>query len=116
MVKLPKLKKKIGSFLTKEEGKINKESLIKTGVLIAAFSIGSAMNAKVVSSEVTCSTDCTDIPNPTDCENCDIQHPAVHSNSLDLSYTSPNALANHNHCVQDCHSNHSSGGGGGGMM
>jgi hypothetical protein len=46
MIKLPKIKKKLHSFLTKEEGKISKESLIKTGSLIAAFSLGAAINSQ----------------------------------------------------------------------
>ena len=44
MANFPKLKKKITSFLAKEEGKISKESLIKTGIMIGvvAGSVGLA--------------------------------------------------------------------------
>lgn len=39
MVKIPKLKKKIGSFLRNEDGKISKQSLVKTGIIIASIGI-----------------------------------------------------------------------------
>lgn len=41
MDKFPKLKKKITSFLTKEEGKISKEAIIRTGILLSAAAIAS---------------------------------------------------------------------------
>ena len=108
MVKLPELKKKIGSFLTKEDGKISKENLIKAGVLIAALSIGAASSAKTASGAVSCTTDCTDITNPSDCTSCDTPSTA-HRNTLGTpSYTSEQAVATHNHCAQSCHASHSS--------
>lgn len=42
MTSLPQLKKKVSSFLTKEDGKISKEKLIKTGVIIGALAVASA--------------------------------------------------------------------------
>jgi hypothetical protein len=38
MIKLPELKKKIKSFLTKEDGKISKENLLKTGIFLTILS------------------------------------------------------------------------------
>ena len=48
MVDIPKIKKKINAFLIGEEGKISKESLLKTGMVITAFAVGSAIAASVV--------------------------------------------------------------------
>ncbi len=45
MVNLPKLKKEVRAFLTKEDGKMTKENLIKAGVIIAAFSAAAVMNS-----------------------------------------------------------------------
>lgn len=42
MARLPKLKKKISSFLSKEDGKISKEKIIKAGVVLATMSLGAA--------------------------------------------------------------------------
>ncbi len=46
MKALPKLKRKISSFLTKEDGKISKEALIKTGVLLTAAAIANLKSAE----------------------------------------------------------------------
>ena len=109
MVKLPELKKKIGSFLTKEDGKISKENLVKAGVLIAALSIGAASSAKTASGAVSCTTDCTDLPNPADCSNCDTTEILHRPNALGTpTYVDNQAVATHNHCAQSCHASHSS--------
>src|SRR3989338_10366407 len=42
----PKIKKKITSFLTSEEGKLSKESLIATGTFLAASAVGALLSAK----------------------------------------------------------------------
>ena len=84
MVKFPKLKKKISSFLTKEEGKISKESLIKTGVLLSF----AAMATSTV--EAAC-------PPSTAGGHSD------HCNELSLNYVAPTAAGTHN----DGHGNHS---------
>ena len=39
MVNIPKIKKRVNTFLTKEEGKISKESLIKTGLITTIIAI-----------------------------------------------------------------------------
>ncbi|PLW80696.1 hypothetical protein C0585_01250 [Candidatus Woesearchaeota archaeon] len=38
-MKIPKLKKKITNFLIKEDGKITKEHLIKTGIILTTLSL-----------------------------------------------------------------------------
>jgi hypothetical protein len=86
MAKLPKLKKKISAFLTKEDGKISKQALIKTGILLSAAAIASLKIA---------SADC---PAETSANHSD------HCNQLGLSYSNPKATATHN----DGHGNHSS--------
>ena len=45
MADIPKLKKKISAFLVSEEGKMSKESLIKTGAIIGAIALSSALAA-----------------------------------------------------------------------
>ena len=51
MVDFPKIKKKVNAFLVGEEGKISKESLIKTGALLTMFAIGALKSAKAVCPE-----------------------------------------------------------------
>jgi hypothetical protein len=95
MVKLPKLKKKICAFLTKEDGKISKEALIKTGILLSAAAVASIRDAGA------------DCPPNTAAGHSD------HCNQLGLSYASSTAVATHNdanHNSHYNHSNHSSGG------
>jgi hypothetical protein len=111
MIKLPKLKKKIHSFLTKEEGKISKENLIKTGVIIASFSIGAALNAKQVHSQVTCDPDCASIGNPPDqLEHNNASCGGGHGNTLTLGYAQSTASGTHDNCIQSCHCSHGSHG------
>ncbi len=87
MVKIPELKKKIHSFLTKEDGKISKENLIKTGVLLSAVAFASVEGAEATHSDT------------------------LHANSLQLSYDSPDAVGTHNHSPEhSAHSSHSSHG------
>jgi len=40
MAQIPKLKRKISSFLSKEDGRISKENFIKTGLLVGAVGVG----------------------------------------------------------------------------
>ncbi len=49
MVDFPKLRKEVRSFLTKEDGKMTKENLIKAGVIITAFSAAAALNSSEAS-------------------------------------------------------------------
>lgn len=86
MDKIPKLKKKINAFLTKEDGKISKENLVKTGVLLGAVSLGSVLAAKNTAAAV------------------------IHSNSLGVSYDSAGSTATGTHGHHASHSSHSSHG------
>ena len=45
MVNIPKIKKKVNAFLVGEEGKISKESLIKTGAMLTMFALGALKSA-----------------------------------------------------------------------
>ena len=74
MTKLPILKKKIHSFLTKEEGHISKEAIIKTGILIGIAATGLLKTADAQKT---------------------IQD--IHSNSLSLSSTSGDVIGTHGH-------------------
>jgi len=91
MPKIPKLKKKISSFLTKEDGRISKENLIKTGVLLSAAAMASLKMVKA---------DC-----PPDSS---VGHDD-HCNDLTLSYGPPGtATGAHNHAIHSSHSSHGS--------
>lgn len=79
--KIPKIKKKISTFLLSEEGKISKQSLLTMGVLLGGAAIGVSLNAKQVSAGIS------------------------HGNSLSLGYSGSTATATHTH-----HANHSSHG------
>ena len=87
---LPKLKKKISSFLTKEDGKITKTSLIKAGILLSSAAIASLKTASAACPPVTTSHD-------------------DHCNNLVVQFTKPIAKATHT----DGHGNHGNGGDGG---
>ncbi len=98
MSKLPKLKKKVHSFLTKEDGKITKENLIKTGVLVGIVGFGSLSSLKSV--ESFCPPD--DIA---DKSGFHVDH--CNGLSLEMEQT---AQAGHAHETHGSHSSHSSHG------
>jgi len=79
MANFPKIKKKIKAFLSKEEGKISKQSLLKVGTVLGAIALGSIVASKGVSAAVS------------------------HSNSLSLGCSGGTATATHAH-----HASHSS--------
>lgn len=83
MIKIPKLKKKISSFLTKEDGKISKEKLIKTGVLLSAIAIASLKS---------------------------VEAQYQHTNELSLSYSGTTVTGGHsNHSQHSSHGSHGHG-------
>ncbi len=94
-MKIPRLKKKIRSFLTKEDGKISKEALLKTGILLSAAALAS-LNA---------AADC-----PADSS---LSH-NDHCNDLSIGYDEPSAVAtaghNHGHGSHASHASHGSHG------
>jgi hypothetical protein len=108
MSKLPKLKKKITAFLTKEEGKISKKAIITVGTLIATIAASNlvvAGHANVHSNLYD--PNCPGVVAPVD--------GSAHSNTLNLNYESDTAKGTHNHCIEnhdnshnDVHDNHSS--------
>ena len=79
MSKIPKLKKKISAFLTKEDGKISKENLVKVGILLSTAAL-----ASLESVNAGC-------PPSTAGKHYD------HCNELSIGYTSPSATGTHNH-------------------
>ena len=81
MIKIPKLKKKISAFLTKEDGRISKEKLIKTGVLLSAVAIAS-LNA--------------------------VEAGWTHTNTLSLTYDGSQTVTggHDNHSSHSSHSSH----------
>jgi len=95
MVKIPELKKKISSFLTKEDGKISKEALIKTGILLGFATIAS------LKADAACPPDT-------------LQH-SEHCNELALNAQGTTAAGTHHHghgshAAHGSHGSHSSNG------
>jgi hypothetical protein len=68
---IPKIKKKLTSFLLSEEGKISKQSLLSLGSFISAAVIGGVLATK--------------------------QAAATHVNDLTVTYSSPTATGVHTH-------------------
>ena len=83
MIKIPKLKKKVSSFLTKEDGKISKEKLIKAGVLLSAVAIASLKS---------------------------VEADYVHKNNLTLSHSGTTVTGSHDNHSSHSSSGHGSGG------
>ncbi len=83
VVNFPKLKKKIESFLTKEDGKISKENIVKTGIVLSV-----AAAAAVKNSDADCP--------PT------IGKYNDHCNGLSVTMPTPKTVkATHNHAVNE---------------
>lgn len=91
----PKIKKKVSSFLLGEEGKITKESLIKSGAFLGGVALSGALMAKSASAVYNHS-------HGPDNGNILISHP------IDKTTTT----ISHNHHMS--HSSHSNAGGSGG--
>jgi len=96
MVKLPKINKKISSFLYKEDGKITKENLIKTGLALGAAAVASVQAASAHSSSYN--PDCDGITAP--------DEGSAHSNSLTLAKDTNKLTSTHSSCIEN-HSSHS---------
>lgn len=120
--KMPVFRRKIASFLSREDGKISKEKLIKAGILvtIAGWMSEIAAGGSIHSNSLTCYQDCGYIgemrtehaTKPLDevgggCEE-DGECESQHNNELKLTYEGGAAVGKHSHCADDCrHSNHS---------
>ena len=118
--KIPEFKKKVASFISKEDGKISKESLIKAGVLAATFSLATALASKPASSHASCEpAQCPDLPkgvtSPIGGGGGHDSHESsgpvsAHDNDLDLDYDEGVARGTHGHCAHACHGAHTSHG------
>lgn len=97
MAKIPKLKKKIHSFLIKEEGKISKKTIISVGTLITTIAASSLVSA---GHSNTYTPDCSGVTAP--------PNSAAHGNILGLNYESATAQGTHNHCIETHSNSHSS--------
>lgn len=89
MVQLPQLKKKVSAFLTKEDGKISKENLIKTGILVSIATVALTNSAKA------------DCPMDTSVSHSD------HCNAAGITYATTTATGSHSHS-HSSHASHSS--------
>ena len=76
---IPKIKKKLTSFLTEEEGKISKQSLLSLGSFLSAAVIGGILATKDAAA-------------------------ATHSNSISVSYSGD--LGSGSHAHHSSHANH----------
>ncbi|MBN2112448.1 hypothetical protein JW707_05110 [Candidatus Woesearchaeota archaeon] len=108
--RIPVFKKKISSFLAKEDGKISKENLIKAGILAAILSAGAAASAKQVSASVSCDPSCSGNPDPPNELNVDKDLDPIHYNFLRLGKSGGAFQGTHEHCIESCHVSHSSHG------
>lgn len=77
--KIPKIKKKISTYLLSEEGKISKQALFTMGSFLGGAALGIALSAE------------------------EVEAPIYHTNGLSLSYSGGTATATHSH-----HASHSS--------
>ena len=102
MSKLPVIKKKVSAFLTREDGRISKDKLLKTGIILSAIAIGTLKTVKA------------DCPINTNNDHTD------HCNGLRISYdntvssSAPGGTVtgthNHAHGSHGSHSSHGSHG------
>jgi len=116
--KIPRIKKKINSFLVGEEGKISKQSLLKVGVLLGGTALGTVLSAKKVYAQHCSTGHSSFVQDEPDC--CDADAAYGHDGAAkvtpchgnDLSSSSSGAALNgdHAHCIgsHTSHSNHSS--------
>lgn len=104
MAKLPKLKKKIHSFLIKEDGKISKKTIITVGTVIATIAASSFVAAGHSNTHSdSINQDCPGITAP--------HNDDAHTNAFNLGYSSSTAKGTHNHCIEthsNAHSSHGS--------
>ena len=98
MAKIPKIKKKVNSFLISEEGRITKNSLLKMGSLLSAATLGAVLNNEIVSA---------------DWHQSDANSGPSHNNHYTLDYTDWVATIDHANHGNQAHSSHYSHGSGG---
>ena len=135
-MKIPKIKKTVKSFLLGEEGKISRQSILKTGVFLAVASAALVANSEDVaaghdSGKVHANIDCPRSSPHGNCskishyshsnswngggshgsKSCSVNIPAKHGNNLKLGYSQLTATGTHTHndyprCVQNDHGNY----------
>lgn len=108
--KIPKIKKKISSFLTKEDGKISKDALIKAGLVA---SIGAGMVESVSGIYGDCGAHMNGPPPKASYCRCDESfYVSTGSDlSVDFEETTGELLGTHAHHSDHCsHASHSSHG------
>jgi hypothetical protein len=88
--KIPKIKKKISSYLLSEEGKISKQALLTMGAFLGGAAIGTLIGSEDVAAAGPCKSgsDCTIETT------CSV---AAHCNHISLSYSGGTATAAHTH-------------------
>ncbi len=109
MKDLPKIKKSVKNFLTNEDGKITKESVMKVGSILLFSGILATKAGKAYDSKFgygKCSSD-DDDPSGVCRDTMDI----VHTSKISLRVTDPdiyNLFFTHTNAFQFAHDNHSS--------
>ena len=97
---VPRIKKRIGAFLLGEEGKISKQSLLKTGIIIGSLAVATTLAAK--------STLAHSNHYNANCACGAASGGACHDNGMSPpNYNQPTIRVQHGHCSER-HSNHSS--------
>lgn len=109
MIKLPELKKKMGSFLRKEDGKISKENIIKAGLVISV--IGAAVFKDATAGHCSHNDGLAAVCKPgtytkdPDCGGASIVD--GHCNNINITKDDGSVLASHQNAKGDSHVNHS---------
>ena len=97
---IPQIKKRIGAFLLGEEGKISKQSLLKTGIVIGSLAVATTLAAKSTLAHSNHYNSQCVVCDATSGETC-------HVNNMATAYSNPTLTGQHNQCVEH-HTNHSS--------
>jgi hypothetical protein len=123
--KMPVFKKKVNAFLTSEEGKITKESMLIAGGILAGIAAGSIASKFASAGDYTKLPVCADGDSSSDCclpgEGGATNSCYSHGNSADVTADPSQPLVvqhNHhyNHTSHASHASHGSHGAGGGGM
>lgn len=113
--KIPEFRKKISSFLSKEDGRITKEGLLKAGVAAVVMAAAAAVSSQQVaaghSNVTSCTPDCGTGPSLPANTNMNNQAVHFHSNNVLLGASGGTATGTHSHCIETCqHASHGSHG------
>jgi len=107
--KIPKIKKKVNSFLLGEEGKISKKTLYKTGMVLSAIAISAEMAIKNAEAHDSHGNHSNSY-NP-DCSGCTAPNGGTcHESSvnLELDELKVQAISTHDNCLENHGNSHSS--------